>query len=35
MRGVQRKAVKIAGGVGIIAEVDISRIQTRYDQGWV
>lgn len=35
MSGAQGKAVEIAGGVGIIAEVDISRIKTRFDQGWV
>ncbi|MDR2168352.1 MAG: urocanate hydratase [Clostridiales bacterium] len=35
MSGAQPKAIEIAGGVGIIAEVDESRIQTRYDQGWV
>ncbi len=35
MSGAQGKAVDIAGGVGIIAEVDRSRIQTRRDQGWV
>ncbi|MGN9164453.1 urocanate hydratase [Tissierellaceae bacterium HCP3S3_D8] len=35
MSGAQGKAVEIARGVGIIAEVDISRIQTRYDQGWI
>jgi urocanate hydratase len=35
MSGAQAKAVEIAGGVGIIAEVDESRIKTRYDQGWV
>ena len=35
MSGAQGKAVEIAGGVGIIAEVDPSRIQTRYKQGWV
>lgn len=35
MSGAQGKAVKIAGGVGIIAEVDLSRIQTRLDQGWI
>ena len=35
MSGAQGKAVKIAGGVGIIAEVDRSRIQTRLDQGWI
>jgi urocanate hydratase len=35
MSGAQPKAVEIAHGVGIIAEVDPSRIQTRLDQGWV
>jgi len=35
MSGAQPKAVEIAGGVGIIAEVDYSRIKTRHDQGWV
>jgi len=35
MSGAQPKAVEIAGGVGIIAEVDHSRIQTRHSQGWV
>lgn len=35
MSGAQGKAVEIANGVGIIAEVDSSRIQTRYKQGWV
>jgi urocanate hydratase len=35
MSGAQGKAVRIAGGVGIIAEVDASRIKTRHDQGWV
>ncbi len=35
MSGAQGKAVEIAGGVGIIAEVDISRIHTRHDQKWV
>ncbi len=35
MSGAQGKAVEIAGGVGIIAEVDESRIRTRFDQGWV
>lgn len=35
MSGAQGKAVEIAGGVGIIAEVDISRIKTRNSQGWV
>jgi urocanate hydratase len=35
MSGAQPKAVEIAGGVGIIAEVDRSRIDTRHSQGWV
>mgnify|MGYP006290810831 CR=1 FL=1 len=35
MSGAQAKAVEIAGGVGVIAEVDESRIKTRYNQGWV
>ena len=35
MSGAQPKAVEIAGGVGIVAEVDGSRIETRYKQGWV
>jgi urocanate hydratase len=35
MSGAQSKAVEIANGVGIIAEVDYSRIETRLNQGWV
>lgn len=35
MSGAQPKAIEIANGVGIIAEVDYSRIMTRYNQGWV
>lgn len=35
MSGAQGKAAKIANGVGIIAEVDYSRIKTRIDQGWI
>ncbi|MBN2604775.1 MAG: urocanate hydratase, partial [Bacilli bacterium] len=35
MSGAQGKAIEISGGVGIIAEVDLSRIETRYNQGWV
>jgi len=35
MSGAQPKAAKIAGAVSIIAEVDLSRIETRYKQGWV
>jgi len=35
MSGAQGKAVEIAKGVGIIAEVDQSRIETRLNQGWI
>ena len=35
MSGAQGKAAKIANGVSIIAEVDLSRIKTRFEQGWV
>ena len=35
MSGAQGKAAEIAGAVSIIAEVDESRIMTRYTQGWV
>lgn len=35
MSGAQPKATEIAGGVGIFAEVDYSRIETRHKQGWV
>lgn len=35
MSGAQPKAAKIAGAVSITAEVDISRIETRHQQGWV
>lgn len=35
MSGAQPKAIEIAAGVGIIAEVDYSRIVTRHEQGWV
>jgi urocanate hydratase len=35
MSGAQGKAIEIAGGVGVIAEVDPSRIRTRHEQGWV
>ena len=35
MSGAQGKAVEIANGVGLIAEVDYSRIQTRHSQGWI
>lgn len=35
MSGAQPKAVEIANGVGIVAEVDDSRIETRHKQGWV
>ena len=35
MSGAQPKAAEIAGAACIIAEVDASRIETRYKQGWV
>ena len=35
MSGAQPEAAEIAGAVSIIAEVDRSRIETRYRQGWV
>ncbi|MCL2857887.1 MAG: urocanate hydratase [Oscillospiraceae bacterium] len=35
MSGAQGKAAEIAGAVTLIAEVDISRINTRHSQGWV
>ena len=35
MSGAQPKASDIAGAVGIFAEVDSSRIDTRHSQGWV
>jgi urocanate hydratase len=35
MSGAQPRALEIAGGAGIIAEVDASRIETRHRQGWV
>jgi urocanate hydratase len=35
MSGAQAKAIEIASGVGVIAEVDYSRIKTRHEQGWV
>lgn len=35
MSGAQGKAAEIAGAIGIIAEVDYSRIETRYKQGWI
>lgn len=35
MSGAQPKAASIANAVGVFAEVDRSRIQTRLDQGWV
>lgn len=35
MSGAQGKAAEIANAVAVIAEVDNSRIKTRYDQGWV
>ena len=35
MSGAQPKAAEISGATAIIAEVDLSRIKTRHDQGWV
>jgi len=35
MSGAQGKAVEIANGVAILAEVDFSRIKTRLEQGWI
>ncbi|MBF0211490.1 MAG: urocanate hydratase, partial [Desulfamplus sp.] len=35
MSGAQPKAAKIAGAVSITAEVDLSRVKTRHEQGWV
>jgi urocanate hydratase len=35
MSGAQPKAVELANGGGIIAELDESRITSRFDQGWV
>ncbi|MDO4798977.1 MAG: urocanate hydratase [Bacillota bacterium] len=35
MSGAQGKAAVIAGAVGIVAEVDPSRIETRFSQGWL
>ncbi len=35
MSGAQPKAAEIAGAASIIAEVDLSRIETRRQQGWV
>jgi len=35
MSGAQPKALEISGGSGIVAEVDLSRIETRQSQGWV
>ena len=35
MSGAQGKAAKIAKAVGLIAEVDLSRIETRLEQGWI
>lgn len=35
MSGAQAKAIEISGGIGIIAEVDKSRIVTRHEQGWL
>ncbi|TET10044.1 MAG: urocanate hydratase [Candidatus Thorarchaeota archaeon] len=35
MSGAQARAIEISGGIGIIAEVDKSRVDTRSEQGWL
>ncbi|MGD9930628.1 MAG: urocanate hydratase [Mangrovibacterium sp.] len=35
MSGAQPKAAKIAGMIGVVAEVNPKAVQTRYEQGWV
>ncbi|MBP2026171.1 urocanate hydratase [Peptoniphilus stercorisuis] len=35
MSGAQGKAAEIAKAVAIVAEVDLSRIETRLEQGWI
>ena len=35
MSGAQAKASVIAGGIGVIAEINPRAIKTRYDQGWL
>ena len=35
MSGAQGKAIELCGGVGIIAEVDLSKIQLRQRLGWL
>ncbi|MBD3194454.1 MAG: urocanate hydratase [Candidatus Lokiarchaeota archaeon] len=35
MSGAQAKAIEIANGIGVIAEVDKTRIATRLHQGWL
>lgn len=35
MSGAQPKAAEMSGAASIIAEVDMSRIETRHRQGWV
>ncbi|MGM0469222.1 MAG: urocanate hydratase [Promethearchaeati archaeon] len=35
MSGAQAKAIEIANGIGVIAEVDDSRIRNRLEQGWL
>jgi len=35
MSGAQAKAIEIANGIGVIAEVDDSRIKNRLEQGWL
>lgn len=35
MSGAQAKASVIAGGIGVLAEVDARALKRRYEQGWV
>ena len=35
MSGAQAKAIEIAGGIGVIAEVNDKQTDKRYEQGWV
>ncbi|MCW0481186.1 urocanate hydratase [Gaoshiqia sediminis] len=35
MSGAQPKAAKIAGMIGVVAEVNPKAVQTRHEQGWV
>ncbi|MGQ8336591.1 urocanate hydratase [Sunxiuqinia sp. A32] len=35
MSGAQPKAAKIAGMIGVVAEINIKAVETRHSQGWV